>query len=128
MEKPDCDVVALCDVYEPYVTRDRSRVDPRYIENTPKQVPVMGEKFQHEVEKYRDYRKLLENKHIDADILIKEQNFNNYTNDCINYFNLLFLLNGYNSQADNPGGSGGKAAINSIKKNRHTFNKSGMKW
>lgn len=35
MNEPDCEVAALCDVYEPYITRDRSKVDPRYIETRP---------------------------------------------------------------------------------------------
>jgi predicted dehydrogenase len=66
MEQPDCEVAALCDVYEPYVTRDRSKVDPRYIKTRPDQIPKMGEIFQNKVERYDDYRKLLENKSIDA--------------------------------------------------------------
>ncbi|MBI5008343.1 MAG: twin-arginine translocation signal domain-containing protein, partial [Bacteroidia bacterium] len=35
MAKPDCEIAALCDVYEPYVTRDRSQVDPRFIKDMP---------------------------------------------------------------------------------------------
>src|SRR5690554_4427394 len=30
MEHPDCEVAALCDVYEPYITRDYSAVHERY--------------------------------------------------------------------------------------------------
>jgi predicted dehydrogenase len=66
MDQPDCEVAALCDVYEPYITRDRSKVDPRYIKDRPGQIPEMGEKFRDKVERYSDYRKLLENKDIDA--------------------------------------------------------------
>ena len=66
MDQPDCEVAALCDVYEPYITRDRSKVDPRYIKDMPGQVPKMDEVFTNKVERYSDYRKLLENKSIDA--------------------------------------------------------------
>jgi predicted dehydrogenase len=66
MEQPDVEIAALCDVYEPYITRDRSRVDPRFIKDRPGQIPDMGEKFTTSPERYTDYRKLLENKSIDA--------------------------------------------------------------
>src|SRR5512137_2507992 len=32
MAQPDCEVAALCDLYEPYLQRDRSKVDKRYTE------------------------------------------------------------------------------------------------
>jgi predicted dehydrogenase len=66
MEQPDVDVAALCDIYEPYMNRDRSKVDPRYLQTRPEQVPDMNEKFPGHVERYSDYKKLLENKNIDA--------------------------------------------------------------
>lgn len=66
MKMPDCEIAALCDVYEPYITRDRSKVDPRYIKDRPGQIPQMGETFPNKVERYAEYRKLLENKTIDA--------------------------------------------------------------
>lgn len=66
MQHPDCEVAALCDVYEPYRTRDRSQVDPRYLEIIPGQVPKMGEKFPFQPKLYADYRRLLEDKSIDA--------------------------------------------------------------
>jgi len=66
MEQPDCEVAALCDVYEPYITRDRSKVDPRYLKDMPGQIPAMDEVFPNKVERYSDYRKLLEDKSIDA--------------------------------------------------------------
>lgn len=64
--EPDCEVAALCDVYEPYLLRDRSRVDPRYLQAIPGQVPKMDENFPASVARYSDYRKLLEDKSIDA--------------------------------------------------------------
>ena len=49
MANPKCEVAALCDIYEPYVLRDRSQVDPRYIKDMPGQVPLMDEKFPNKV-------------------------------------------------------------------------------
>ncbi|MCE5345156.1 MAG: Gfo/Idh/MocA family oxidoreductase [Bacteroidales bacterium] len=66
MNQPDCEIAALCDVYEPYITRDRSKVNPRYVKDRPGQIPAMAETFPNKVERYSDYRKLLENKNIDA--------------------------------------------------------------
>ncbi|MDY0098920.1 MAG: Gfo/Idh/MocA family oxidoreductase [Bacteroidales bacterium] len=66
MDQPDIRVAALCDVYEPYLLRDRNRVAKRYLELMPGQIPMMGEKFPEKPLLYKDYRKLLENKDIDA--------------------------------------------------------------
>jgi predicted dehydrogenase len=66
MEQPDCEIAAFCDIYEPYLQRDRSKVDPRFVREMPDQVPQMGESFPNKVERYTDYRKLLEDKSIDA--------------------------------------------------------------
>lgn len=66
MQMPDCEVAALCDIYEPYITRDRSKVDPRYIKDRPGQIPKMTEVFPTKVERYLEYPKLLDNKTIDA--------------------------------------------------------------
>jgi predicted dehydrogenase len=65
MTNPDVDVVALCDVYEPYLLRDRSKVEPRFFKEIS-QVPKMGEVFGGKVDRYSDFRKLLERKDIDA--------------------------------------------------------------
>ena len=64
MENPDVEVVALCDVYEPYILRDRTKVAERYLEIG--KVPKMGEEFGSKVKRYTDFRKLLEQKDIDA--------------------------------------------------------------
>ena len=69
MAQPDCEVAALCDLYEPYLQRDYSKVDRRYTEGPlgkGGQIPKMGEKFPNNVTRYNDYRKLLEDKTIDA--------------------------------------------------------------
>jgi len=64
MENPDMEVAALCDAYDPYMKRDRSIVNQRYLDSG--KVPRMGEKFPNKVRHYKDFRKLLEQKDIDA--------------------------------------------------------------
>jgi predicted dehydrogenase len=69
MAQPDCEVAALCDLYEPYLLRDYSKVDKRYTGGflgKEGRLPKMGEKFSNNVTRYSDYRKLLEDKSIDA--------------------------------------------------------------
>ena len=66
MDQSDQEVAALCDVYEPYLLRDRSKVDQRYLSVMPGQIPKMGEKFPVKPVLYKDYRKLLQDKSIDA--------------------------------------------------------------
>lgn len=69
MKHQDVNVAGLCDIYEPYLLRDRSMVDPRYIKDMPGQIPKMGEAFAAKPERYSDFRKLLENKTIDAVVI-----------------------------------------------------------
>jgi predicted dehydrogenase len=64
MRNEDVEVAALCDVYEPYVSRDTSTLLKRYIDIG--KVPKMGETFPNKYKKYKDFRKLLEQKDIDA--------------------------------------------------------------
>jgi len=45
MKNKDVEIVALCDVYEPYLLRDRSKVDTKYLTDMAGQVPKMGENF-----------------------------------------------------------------------------------
>ncbi len=66
MTNADADIAALCDVYEPYVLRDRSKVYPRYLAELEERIPKMGEKFSTAPQQYADFRKLLDNKDIDA--------------------------------------------------------------
>lgn len=66
MQHADCEIAALCDVYEPYLSRDRGKVDPRYLETVGGSVPRMGEKFPSQPKLYTDYRKMLDDKSIDA--------------------------------------------------------------
>lgn len=69
MKQPDCEIAALCDVYDPYTTRNREQVHPRYIEMMGGQIPKMGEKFSRQPTIYKDYRRLLEDKNIDAVVI-----------------------------------------------------------
>lgn len=69
MGEPNCEVAALCDVYEPYMLRDNSKVDKKYMDmylGKEGRIPKMGEVFTNKVARYSDYRKLLEDKSIDA--------------------------------------------------------------
>lgn len=66
MGQPDVEVAALCDVYEPYLTRDRSQVHPRYLRDLGDHIPRMGESLSSSVKRFRDYRRLLDAKDIDA--------------------------------------------------------------
>lgn len=66
MGHPDVEVAALCDVYEPYLLRDHSKVSPRYIQTMGGQIPKMGETFAKPPKLYSDYRKLLDDKDVDA--------------------------------------------------------------
>ena len=63
-ENKDVEVGALCDVYEPYLLRDRAKVNKRWL-GTGK-IPAMDESFGNEVKRYSDFRRLLEQKDIDA--------------------------------------------------------------
>ena len=68
-QQPDVQVVALCDCYEPYLMRDQAAVDPKFQEyGIGGAVPKFGEsdRFGPEVKRYSDYRRLLEDKDVDA--------------------------------------------------------------
>lgn len=64
MVNDDMEVAALCDVYEPYTSRDRSMVDARWLETG--KVPEMGEHFARQPKRFNDFRELLDQKDIDA--------------------------------------------------------------
>ena len=64
MENDDVEIAAICDVYEPYISRDRSLVSKKYLEMG--KVPKMNESLSSNVKRYRDYRELLAQKDIDA--------------------------------------------------------------
>ncbi len=64
IKNPAVEVAAFCDVYEPYLTRDRFKVHKPYLDMGV--VPRMGEGFGSEVKRYSDFRELLEQKDVDA--------------------------------------------------------------
>lgn len=66
MKENNCRVAGLCDVYNPYLIRDISKVDPAIIKQIGGSVPKMGENFDSKIIRYNDYRKLLDSKDIDA--------------------------------------------------------------
>ena len=66
MQQPDCEVAALCDIYEPYLQRDRSKVNQRWVDSLGSKIPKMGEQFPVKPKLFTDFRKLLEDKSIDA--------------------------------------------------------------
>ncbi|MGQ9620173.1 MAG: Gfo/Idh/MocA family protein [Bacteroidales bacterium] len=66
MSNPDVEIAAFCDVYEPYMHRDRNLVDPRYIKELDNLIPALSEELPDKIKKYSDYRKLLEDKEVDA--------------------------------------------------------------
>ena len=63
--EPDVDIVALCDVYEPYLRRDLASVHPRFLESGIP-VPPMGEPFAETADTYTDFRRVLARKDVDA--------------------------------------------------------------
>ena len=64
MQNDDVEIAAFCDVYEPYISRDRSLVSKKYLEMG--KVPKMNESLSSNVKRYKDYRELLGQKDIDA--------------------------------------------------------------
>ncbi|QGY43815.1 gfo/Idh/MocA family oxidoreductase [Maribellus comscasis] len=64
MLNDDVEVAALCDVYEPYLKRDRSKVSKRFLEMD--RIPQMGEKLPENLKLFSDYRRMYEEKDIDA--------------------------------------------------------------
>ncbi|UCG57708.1 MAG: Gfo/Idh/MocA family oxidoreductase [Phycisphaerales bacterium] len=69
LTQEDVDVVALCDVYEPYLARDYSKVDGELTETLGGRVPKMREKLTDGVARYKDFRRLLDRKDIDAAVI-----------------------------------------------------------
>jgi predicted dehydrogenase len=69
MAQKDCRVVALCDVYEPYLARDRAQVEPELLKTLGGLVPRMGETFDGPVARHKDFRRVLEQKDVDAVVI-----------------------------------------------------------
>jgi len=69
LKQDDVEIAALCDVYEPYLTRDYSKVDKKLIDSLGGKVPKMTEKLSPNVARYKDFRRLLDRKDIDAVVI-----------------------------------------------------------
>ena len=69
LEQNDVEVAALCDVYEPYLMRDYSKVDKKLRDSLGSRVPKMTEKLGRNVARYKDFRHLLDRKDIDAVVI-----------------------------------------------------------
>ncbi len=69
LTQDDVEIAALCDVYEPYLVRDYSKVDKVLADSLGSTVPQMTEKLGANVARYKDFRRLLERKDIDAVVI-----------------------------------------------------------
>jgi predicted dehydrogenase len=71
LAQDDVEVAAICDVYEPYLTREYSEVDAKLRDALGGRVPKMTEKLgpPRRVGRYTDFRRLLDRKDIDAVVI-----------------------------------------------------------
>src|SRR5436305_9543563 len=67
LAQPDARVVALCDVYAPYLNADYDKVDPRFA-NLERRIPRMPTP-PGDVARIKDFRTLLDRKDIDAVVI-----------------------------------------------------------
>jgi predicted dehydrogenase len=67
LAQPDAKIVALCDVYAPYLNADYAKVDPRFA-NLEKRIPRMPD-VPADAARIKDFRGLLERKDIDAVVI-----------------------------------------------------------
>ena len=69
LKQDDVEVAAICDVYEPYLARDYSKVDKKLRDSLGGRIPKMTEKLNRNVSRYKDFRRLLDRKDIDAVVI-----------------------------------------------------------
>jgi predicted dehydrogenase len=69
MAQDDVDVVALCDVYEPYLNRSHADISKSILDSIGGRAPKMGETFPGQVAKYKDFRRVLDRDDIDAVVI-----------------------------------------------------------
>ena len=67
LAQPDAKVVALCDVYAPYLNADYDKVDPRF-RNLERRIPRMAA-VPGDVARVKDFRAVLDRKDIDAVVI-----------------------------------------------------------
>ncbi len=68
-KQPDMRVAAICDVYQPFLDRDRSKVAKVLLDGLGERIPEMGETLDADVARYTDFRRVLERKDIDAVVI-----------------------------------------------------------
>jgi predicted dehydrogenase len=64
----DAEVIALCDVYEPYLNGTYDKIDNRFKPLGPR-VPQRQPEWERQPERYKDFRRILDRKDIDAVIV-----------------------------------------------------------
>ena len=69
MTQDDVDVVALCDVYEPYLSRNHADINKSILDSIGGRAPKMGETFPEKVARYKDFRRVLDRKDVDAVVI-----------------------------------------------------------
>ena len=69
MAQDDVDVVALCDVYEPYLNRNHDDIGKAILDSIGRRTPRMGETFPGKVARYKDFRRVLDRDDIDAVVI-----------------------------------------------------------
>jgi len=69
MAQDDVDIVALCDVYEPYLNRSHADISKSILDSIGARAPKMGETFPGQVAKYKDFRRVLDRDDIDAVVI-----------------------------------------------------------
>ena len=69
MKNSEVEVAAICDVYRPYLVRDRNQVDSQLLKALGRRIPMMGEDLGSRVTRHTDFRRLLDQKDIDAVVI-----------------------------------------------------------
>jgi predicted dehydrogenase len=69
MAQDDVDIVALCDVYEPYLSRNHADIGKSILDSIGGRAPKMGETFSGQIARYKDFRQVLDRKDIDAVVI-----------------------------------------------------------
>lgn len=69
LKNSDVEVAALCDVYQPYLERDRTQVDQKLVKALADKIPEMDEKLPESVKRFKDFRHLLDDPEIDAVVI-----------------------------------------------------------
>ncbi len=65
---PDAEIVALCDVYEPYLNGTYDKVDPRF-KSLEGRIPKSQPRWERPPDRVKDFRRILDRKDIDAVIV-----------------------------------------------------------